>query len=165
MRRRGHDMTRHSEAVSEKLEGTAEKKEKLRLWLRLLTCTTRIENIISNRLREEFDTTLPRFDVMAALYRVEDTLTMGELSKWLLVSNGNVTGVVDRLVKDRLVERKAAVRDRRVQNIRLTLRGRRRFKLMAAAHEGWINQMLGSLSPSDIQDLMTKLRKIKGALS
>ena len=85
-------MSRALRQVGEKLEGTAENHRKLKLWLRLLTCTIKVENLISTRLREQFSTTLPRFDVMAALSRAEEDLTMGELSKWLLVSNGNVTG-------------------------------------------------------------------------
>ncbi len=154
-------MIRDLRAVSEKLEGTAEDHGKLKLWLRLLTCTIKVENLISNRLRSQFSTTLPRFDVMAALARADGDLTMGELSKWLLVSNGNVTGVVSRLVKDGLVERRRA-KDRRVQYVRLTAAGRRQFKAIAAAHEGWINQMLDPLSDRDIRSLMTQLSKLKG---
>ncbi|MCA0201742.1 MAG: MarR family transcriptional regulator [Proteobacteria bacterium] len=154
-------MIRDLQKVSEKLEGTAENHGKLKLWLRLLTCTIKVENLISNRLRAQFNTTLPRFDVMAALARSEGDLTMGELSKWLLVSNGNVTGVVSRLVKDGLVERRRA-KDRRVQYVRLTAAGRRQFKTIAAAHEGWINQMLDPLSDRDVRSLMQQLSKLKG---
>ena len=154
-------MIRDLRVVSEKLEGTAEDHGKLKLWLRLLTCTIKVENLISNRLRSQFNTTLPRFDVMAALARADGDLTMGELSKWLLVSNGNVTGVVSRLVKDGLVERRRA-KDRRVQYVRLTAAGRRQFKTIAAAHEDWINQMLDPLSDRDIRSLMTQLSKLKG---
>ncbi len=154
-------MIRDLQKVSEKLEGTAENHGKLKLWLRLLTCTIKVENLISNRLRAQFNTTLPRFDVMAALARSEADLTMGELSKWLLVSNGNVTGVVSRLVKDGLVERRRA-KDRRLQYVRLTAAGRRQFKAIAAAHEGWINQMLDPLSDRDVRSLMQQLSKLKG---
>ncbi len=153
-------MIRDLQKVSEKLEGTAENHGKLKLWLRLLTCTIKVENLISNRLRAQFNTTLPRFDVMAALARCEGDLTMGELSKWLLVSNGNVTGVVSRLVKDGLVARRRA-KDRRVQYVRLTPVGRRQFKMIAAAHEGWINQMLDPLSDRDVRSLMRQLSKLK----
>lgn len=154
-------MSRALRQVGEKLEGTAENHRKLKLWLRLLTCTIKVENLISTRLREQFSTTLPRFDVMAALSRAEEDLTMGELSKWLLVSNGNVTGVVNRLVKDGLVARRRA-KDRRIQYVRLTPAGRRQFKSIAAAHEGWINQMLEPLSDRDIGSLMQQLSKLKG---
>lgn len=153
-------MIRDLRVVSEKLEGTAD-HGKLKLWLRLLTCTIKVENLISNRLRSQFNTTLPRFDVMAALARADGDLTMGELSKWLLVSNGNVTGVVSRLVKDGLVERRRA-KDRRVQYVRLTAAGRRQFKAIAAAHEEWVNQMLNPLSDRDVRSLMTQLSKLKG---
>jgi len=154
-------MTRDLRLVSEKLEGTAENHDKLKLWLRLLTCTIKVENLISTRLRAQFGTTLPRFDVMAALARADGDLTMGELSKWLLVSNGNVTGVVSRLVKDGLVERRRA-KDRRIQYVRLTRPGRRQFNTIAAAHEDWINEMLGPLSARDVRGLMQYLNKLKG---
>lgn len=147
--------------VSEKLEGTAENHQKLRLWLRLLTCTIKIENVIAHRLRAQFGTTLPRFDVMAALARADGDLTMGELSQWLLVSNGNVTGVVGRLVKDGLAERRRA-KDRRIQYVRLTRVGRRRFEQMATAHENWINQLMQNLSDRDVRSLMQHLNKLKG---
>lgn len=154
-------MTRGLRLVGEKLEGTAENHRKLKLWLRLLTCTIKVEGVIAGRLRAQFGTTLPRFDVMAALARADGDLTMGELSKWLLVSNGNVTGVVARLVRDGLAERRRA-RDRRVQYVRLTPQGRRRFRAMAAAHEDWINTMLGPLSDRDVTRLMQHLGKLKG---
>jgi DNA-binding MarR family transcriptional regulator len=157
-------MTRNFSLISEKLEGTAEHKAKLRLWLRLLTCTTRIEKTIANRLREQFDTTLPRFDVISALDRAENGLTMGELSKFLLVSNGNVTGVVARLVADGLVERQASPTDRRVLHVRLTPLGRSQFAQWVAAHDEWIDRLMGDLSAAEIDGLIRQLGKLKKVL-
>lgn len=150
--------------VSEKLEGSTNDKAKLKLWLRLLSCTIRIENSISGRLRAQFDTTLPRFDVMAALDRAPQGLTMGELSKWLMVSNGNVTGVVGRLVADGLVERRAGVKDRRVQHVKLTTEGERVFRKMAEAHEQWIDELFSSFTGREIRDLTRQLGKLKKEL-
>ena len=157
-------MNRKFELVSEKLEGTAEHRSKLRLWLRMLTCTTKIEKLIANRLREQFDTTLPRFDVLSALDRAENGLTMSALSNWLLVSNGNVTGVVARLVADGLVERRADPKDRRVLYVSLTPHGKQQFALWVAAHDQWIDELLGGLTVGDVDRLIRDLGKIKRVL-
>jgi DNA-binding MarR family transcriptional regulator len=149
------------ETISEKLEGTAEHKARLRLWLRLLTCTGKIEKIIASRLREQFETTLPRFDVLSALDRADSPLTMSELSHWLLVSNGNVTGVVARLVKDRLVERKPSKNDRRVLFVRMTASGKSQFDQWLAAHDQWIDELLGGVQDSDVEPLISMLGNIK----
>jgi DNA-binding MarR family transcriptional regulator len=121
-------------------------KDELRLWLRLLTCTTLIEAEIRRRLRREFDTTLPRFDLLAQLQRAPAGLTLGEVSRRMMVSNGNVTGLAARLEEEGLVERRVSRADRRSQTLRLTPRGRREFARQSAAHEGWIAELLGGLS-------------------
>ncbi len=157
-------MTPNFNLVSEKLEGTAAHKSKLRLWLRMLTCTTKIEKLIANRLRQQFDTTLPRFDVLSALDRAENGLTMGELSNWLLVSNGNVTGVVARLLADGLVERRADPNDRRVLHVSMTPLGKQQFGLWVTAHEHWIDELLGGLTSADVELLIRELGKIKRVL-
>ena len=135
--------------------------DELRLWLRLLTCTTLIEGEVRRRLRESFDVTLPRFDVMAQLDKTPDGMTLGELSSRMMVSNGNVTGLVERLVADGLIARKRAPNDRRAQIVRLAPAGRRAFRAMARAHEGWILEMLSDLKPSEIATLMGLLAKAK----
>ncbi len=127
----------------------ADSKDRLRLWLRLLRTTRRIEHVLRDRLRTEFDTTLPRFDVMAALYRVPEGMIMSDLSRFLMVSNGNVTGIVDRLVDDGLVIRALREGDRRTSSVRLTDAGRTRFGVMAATLEGWVNDQLSGLSAAD----------------
>lgn len=147
------------------LETAADRHEpELRLWLRMLTCTTMIEGEVRTRLRDAFDVTLPRFDLMAALDRAPEGLAMGELSRRLMVSNGNVTGVVDRLVAEGLVVREPSPHDRRSAVVRLTAAGRRQFRAMAAAHEGWIADMFAGLAPADVAALMDLLGRAKASL-
>jgi len=135
--------------------------DELRLWLRLLTCTTLIEGEVRSRLRERFDVTLPRFDLMAQLYRAPKAMTLGELSQRMMVSNGNVTGLVERLVESGHLDRRTSASDRRVQVIRLTKAGRAEFRKMAAEHEDWIADMFSDLSPKDVRELMRLLAKTK----
>ncbi|MBS0442936.1 MAG: MarR family transcriptional regulator [Proteobacteria bacterium] len=107
----------------------------------MLACTTRIENIVRQRLRSEFGTTLPRFDLMAQLDREAEGLSMGELSARLMVTGGNVTGIVDQLEGEGLVVREDHPTDRRAFRVRLTAAGRRQFRRMAAVHEAWIVEL------------------------
>ena len=136
-------------------------KASLRLWFRLLTCSTMIEREVRVRLRREFDATLPRFDMMAALERAPDGLSMGELSRRLMVSNGNVTGVADRLAREGLVRRWSPPADRRSSRLALSARGRKVFAAMAKAHQGWIEEMLTGLNPAERDSLMALLAKVK----
>lgn len=135
----------------------SDSKARLRLWLRMLRTTRHVENELRQRLRSEFDTTLPRFDVLAALYRQPDGLLMSEISRALLVSNGNVTGIVDRLVADELATRTQRPGDRRTSIVRLNDAGRRAFATMAAAHERWIDELLGHLDREAIGTLSASL--------
>jgi DNA-binding MarR family transcriptional regulator len=137
----------------------------LRVWLRLLSCTTLIENLISSRLRGEFDTTLPRFDVMAQLARFPDGLLMSDLSQRLMVSNGNITGIIDNLERDGFVERILLPEDRRARKVRLTDKGRVSFDQMAVTHESWIHDWLSSLSVEEQQVLYMLLGKLKHGMS
>jgi DNA-binding MarR family transcriptional regulator len=131
-------------------------KTRLRLWLRLLKTTGRVEAELRRLLRETHDTTLPRFEVMAALARHPEGLRMSELSSYLRVSNGNVTGIVDRLTEDGLALRVAVDGDRRAQRARLTPAGRARFDALAAEHEAWVDDLLGGLDVEDAR-LLTEL--------
>ena len=135
--------------------------DELRLWLRLLTCTTLIEGEIRSRLREHFDVTLPRFDLMAQLDKVPDGMTLSDVSKRMMVSNGNVTGLVERLVESGHIDRRTSPADRRVQVIRLTKLGRAVFRKMALEHETWIAELFSDLSEKDLKDLMRLLAKTK----
>ena len=143
------------------MTGTPDPKRRLRLWLRLLTCSGLVERAVRRRLREEFAATLPRFDLMAALERTPAGLTMGELSARLKVSNGNVTGVVERLVGEGLVERTALPTDRRSYKVALTAAGRAAFAAMAERHAGWIDRLLGDLSDGEIEQLMGLLARLR----
>jgi DNA-binding MarR family transcriptional regulator len=136
----------------------------LRLWLRLLACAVRIENEVRARLRERFATTLPRFDLMAQLARHPAGLRMGELSRLLMVTGGNVTGIVAALVADGLVERQAVAGDRRASVVRLTPAGRSAFAAMAAEHERWIAELLGGLDAEDQARLHALLGELRTAL-
>jgi len=136
-------------------------KEKLRLWIRLLRASRTIEAELRERLSKEFATTLPRFDVLAALYRVPDGMLMSDLSRFLLVSNGNVTGIVDRLVSEGLISRARRNGDRRTSIVRLTPRGRDSFRAMAAAHEGWVSELLADVSKTDAQRLTSMLKAFR----
>jgi DNA-binding MarR family transcriptional regulator len=144
-------------------ERPGDHKAELRLWLRLLTCANLIESDVRRRLRETFDVTLPRFDLMAQLDKVPDGMTLGELSRRLMVSNGNVTAIVEALVGAGLVDRRAADGDRRTQLVRLTQDGRATFHAMASAHENWIADLFEGLSPADIDTLMVLLAKAKAS--
>ena len=132
-------------------------KQRLRLWIRLLTASRFIENNVRDKLRTEFETTLPRFDVLAALFRSNKGLKMSELSQALKVSNGNVTGIVDRLVEDGLIVRIAVPGDRRAQRVRLTKRGTSEFEGMASANETWVNDMLSGLTAADCAAMIALL--------
>jgi DNA-binding MarR family transcriptional regulator len=147
--------------IVEKLGGDPNSKQPLRLWLRLLSCSMVIEKRIRHQLAEEFGTTLPRFDLMAALDRHPGGLTMSELSSSMLVSNGNITAIVERLVEEALVERRQDEADRRVLHVALTPRGRRRFVAMAAVHESWIDAMMADLTEGDLDGLLDGLHRLR----
>ena len=133
----------------------------LRLWLRLLTCTQLVEKQVRSQLREQFDTTLPRFDLMAQLERNPDGLKMNELSRRMMVTGGNVTGITDQLVAEGLVERLDVEGDRRAYRVRLTTAGRELFIEMARQHEAWIVTSFGGLSTREVESLHKLLGKVK----
>ena len=144
--------------------GGAHSKLSLRLWLRLLSCSTVIEKRIRQKLIDDFDTTLPRFDVLATLDRAPDGLTMGELSTQLLVSGGNATTVVSRLIEDGHVERIVNEADRRSITVRLTKRGRKDFAAMAAAHEAWVEHYLSDISDAEMDALLAGLARVRASV-
>ena len=146
-----------------RLHGAApsEHPEALRLWLRLLTCTQLIEKQVRSHLRAQFDTTLPRFDLMAQLERAPDGMKMKELSRRMMVTSGNITGITDQLEAEGLVERAEVEGDRRVYLVRLTPKGRRQFNAMARAHEAWIVEAFQALDAREIDTLHRLLGKVK----
>ncbi|MEB0110816.1 MarR family transcriptional regulator [Variovorax sp. PAMC28562] len=139
----------------------SEHPDELRLWLRMLTCTQLIEKQVRNGLRERFATTLPRFDLMSQLERAPDGMKMNELSRRMMVTGGNVTGITDQLVTEGLVERVDVAGDRRAWRVRLTVRGRKAFIDMAEQHEHWIVEAFGGLSSKEITQLHRLLGKVK----
>jgi DNA-binding MarR family transcriptional regulator len=136
-------------------------KRRLRLWLRLYAATSVIEREMRRFLRARFATTLPRFDLMAALERAPDGLTMGELSRRLMVSGGNVTSIVGGLERDGLVHRRQPPSDRRTTYVALTERGRAAFAAMARAHEEWINDLLADVADDEVDGLIDLLAALK----
>jgi DNA-binding MarR family transcriptional regulator len=146
-------------------ERPSDHKLELRLWLRMLTCSTMIEAEIRRRLRVVFGVTLPRFDLMAQLEKAPEGLTLGQLSRRMMVSNGNVTGLVERLSRDGLLERRINAADGRSALVALTDAGRAAFAKMAKAHGDWIAELLSELSDAEIEDLIGLLGKSKASVS
>jgi DNA-binding MarR family transcriptional regulator len=155
------DATAPLDAETKVAERPGDHKDELRLWLRIFTCKMVIESEVRRRLRDAFGVTLPRFDLMAQLDRVPNAMTLGELSRRMMVTNGNVTGLVDRLVAQRLVERRPSPSDRRSQLVSLTAEGRRMFRAMARANGEWIAELFADLSPGDTETLLRLLAKTK----
>ena len=143
----------------------SESKERLRLWLRFLKASRAVEATLRENLRDDFATTLPRFDVMAALSRYDEGLKMSELSGVLRVSNGNVTGIVDRLAEDGVLVRVPVPGDRRASLVRLTKRGHEVFAKQAAAHEAWINEILSDFSSAQARDISARLEHLEASLT
>lgn len=136
----------------------------LRLWLRLLACTNLVEAPLRRRLREQFDGSLPRFDLMAQLDREPSGMKMRELSKRLMVTGGNVTGLTDRLVAEGLVQRREDPSDGRAFTVALTAEGRRQFRTMARAHEAWVSELFSGLTARQQAQLFELLGKLKSQL-
>lgn len=153
------------EALGREAGLSHDEHQAVRLWLRLLTCSTQIEQVIRTQLRNEFGTTLPRFDYLAQLSRFPKGLRMKTLSEYLMVTGGNVTGLTDQLEAEGWVERVADEEDRRSMIVRLTRAGKKQFKAMAVAHERWLEQLLGPLGQDNAQDLYEQLGKLRLVLS
>ncbi|WP_395011683.1 MarR family winged helix-turn-helix transcriptional regulator [Undibacterium sp.] len=137
----------------------------LKLWLRMLSTTVMIENEIRNRLRAEFDITLPRFDLMAQLERHPDGLRMGELSKRMMVTGGNITGITDQLEQEGLVMRVTDKQDRRAYSVKLTTAGRKAFKTMASVHEAWVAELFSGVDAEQKSQMISLLSSVKSDLS
>jgi DNA-binding MarR family transcriptional regulator len=152
------DLPRDRETAAERHD-----KLELRLWLRALTCVQMMESAIRARLRTEFDTTLPRFDVLAQLDAAEGALSMGELSARLMVTSGNVTGLIDAMESEGLVARGPHPTDRRSTLITMTQDGRALFDRMAPAHAGWIESMMAGMSLAEIKQLLALLGRLKSS--
>ncbi|HVM77864.1 MAG TPA: MarR family transcriptional regulator [Stellaceae bacterium] len=143
----------------------SDSKLELKMWLRLLTCTTLIEREVRRRLRQRFDTTIARFDLLSQLDRAPRGLTMGELSSRLMVTNGNVTGLTDALVEEGLVSRSTEPADRRSLRIKLTAAGKRFFDSMTPVHEQWVDALMSGLTRAEMAHLLELLGKLKQSLA
>jgi len=154
-------VNRAPERVDMETRLTDEHHQALKLWLRLLSCTNLVEAQIRHRLRAHFGTTLPRFDLLAQLERHPAGLNMSELSRRLMVSGGNVTGLTDQLEKEGLVARTDDPEDRRAYTVKLTAAGRTRFARMAAMHEQWAIELFAGLSSSEKTQVHRLLAKLK----
>jgi DNA-binding MarR family transcriptional regulator len=151
------------DAETKAVERPGDHQAELRLWLRLFTCTTLIEGEVRRRLRENFGVTLPRFDLLAQLDKTPGGMTLGQLSSRMMVSNGNVTGLAERLVAQGLLDRKPSASDRRAQIVTLTAEGRRAFRAMARAHERWIADLFTGLTAEEVDQMMRLLAKTKAS--
>ena len=144
---------------------TQDHHQSLKLWLRMLSCTVKIENEVRTRLRATFGITLPRFDLMAQLERFPEGLRMGELSRRMMVTGGNITGITDQLEQEKLVLRVVDPKDRRSYSVKLTAAGRRAFDEMAKVHEGWITELLQGVAPEEKTQLIDLLSQMKQHLN
>ena len=142
----------------------ADDHQALKLWLRLLSCTTRVEAQVRNRLRAEFATTLPRFDLMSQLERYPEGLSMRELSQRLMVTGGNVTGITDQHEAEGLVQRETHPSDRRSFTVKLTAAGKRAFRKMAQTHEEWVIELFDGWSGAEKAQVYGLLAKLKESL-
>ena len=142
----------------------SEHADALRLWLRMLTCTQLMEKQLRGKLRDAFNTTLPRFDLLAQLERAPGGLKMRELSQRMMVTGGSITGITDQLVAEGMVERSTPDCDRRAYLVRLTPAGRTNFAAMARDHEEWVVQAFAQLGSYDIAALHGLLGRVKGSL-
>ncbi|MDA0662841.1 MAG: MarR family transcriptional regulator [Proteobacteria bacterium] len=136
----------------------------LRVWLRLLTCTNLLDNEVRTRLKATADTTLPRFDILAQLERHDGPMSMGDLSRRLMVSNGNVTGLIDRLAREGMVDRTPSPEDRRVQMVSLTADGSKFFAKIAEDHRDWVGGMMADLSADEMKSLYDLLARLKESI-
>jgi DNA-binding MarR family transcriptional regulator len=140
-------------------------KIQLRLWLRMLSITKMISQEMRRRLKAQFDRTLPQFDLLAQLYREPDGLRLGELSRRTMVTNGNITGLADRLEADGLIRREALEGDRRVTVAMLTRQGRETFSEMARAHEKWLRELMADVDDETLAEALTQLATVKASAS
>ena len=142
-------------------DGPDDHHDELRLWLRLFSVTRLIENDVRSKLQSQFDVTFPRFDILSQLYRVPDGLILGELSQRLMVSPGNITSVIKRLIEDGMIVRNQNPDDRRENIVQMTPEGRDKFAQMAEANEAWIRNLTKDMAPADIRSLQALLQKLK----
>jgi DNA-binding MarR family transcriptional regulator len=133
----------------------------IRLWLRLLSCTNFLTARLRQKMRTEFGTTLPRFELMAHLEHALQGLTMSELSRRMMVSGANVTGITDRLEKRGFAVRVVDDADRRIFRVKLTVEGARQLQRMAAEHERWLIALFSAMSIPQNEKLARLLNELE----
>ena len=156
-----HAQLSQAQGLGHEARGRSHDHAALKLWLRLLACTTQIETEIRGRLRTRFGVSLARFDYLAQLHRSAEGLKMRDLSQFLMVTGGNVTGLTDELENDGLVARERSPTDRRSWIVRLTPKGRQSFEAMAREHEEWVLELFASLDPAAVQRLYAGLGALR----
>jgi DNA-binding MarR family transcriptional regulator len=156
-----HALLEDAQGLGHEARAASDDHAALKLWLRMLASTTQIEADIRRRLRERFGISLARFDYLAQLYRYQDGMKMRELSRCLMVTGGNVTGLTDDLEKEGFVVRESSPADRRAWIVRLTPKGRRQFETMAHEHEGWILELFAGLDAKTIRQLHAQLGQLR----
>ncbi len=154
-------MVNRLQIVEQKLQHIPREKEGLRLWLRIVSCSQMVEQEVRTLLRDKFDTTLPRFELMSALDRVPDGLSMGELSSWLMVTKGNVTGIAERLSEDGFIKRNPTPTDRRSFCVTLTPKGKKLYKEMEQEYETLLDRLFADVSLDDSDMFTGVLAKVK----
>lgn len=157
-------MVSQLQIVEQKLKHIPSEKEGLRLWLRIVSLTQMVEQQIRTMLREQFDSTMPRFELLSALDRVPDGLTMGELSQWLMVTKGNVTGIAERLSEDGLIKRYPTPTDRRSFCVTLTAKGKKLYKEMEQEYENLLDKTFAEVSLDDSDVFTGVLAKVKDSI-
>ena len=156
-----HALLREAQELGHEGRAASDDHAALKLWLRMLASTTQIEAEIRRRLRENFDISLARFDYMAQLYRYREGLKMRVLSRYLMVTGGNVTGLTDELEREGVVQRSPSPEDRRAWIVSLTPKGRRGFEAMAKAHEEWLLELFAGLDEKAVQQLYSQLGALR----
>jgi DNA-binding MarR family transcriptional regulator len=154
-------MTNRLQIVEQKLQHIPRDKEGLRLWLRIVSCSQMVEQEVRTMLRDKFETTLPRFEMLSALDRVPDGLSMGELSSWLMVTKGNVTGIAERLSEDGFIKRNPTPTDRRSFCVTLTPKGKKEYKEMEEEYEALLDKIFGEVTLDDSDMFTGVLAKVK----
>lgn len=157
-------MVSQLQIVERRLEHIPHEKQGLRLWLRIVSCAQVVEQEMRTMLREKFDMTMPRFELLATLDRVPAGLTMGELSQWLLVTKGNITGIAERLSEDGYVRRQPTPTDRRSFVVTLTPKGRKAFKEMEQEYEQLLERIFADVSDDDSDNFAGVLTRVREAV-
>lgn len=144
---------------------TERQRESLKLWIELLRYSSKLEQIIDDKLRQNYGQNISRFDVLSQLVREHDTgLTVGELAGRLIASKGNITGLLDRMRKDDLINKQTKSDDKRSYMVQITEKGLNLFNEMAENNALWVEQALKSLDVDNMKDFTQFLNEARNSL-